>query len=149
MTVGTDQHPPWNPALVARIRGDSRDAETQGEPLVADPFAVEQQADPQEVVVWAPPEAIAAWSDLAGKVNLEWRSPLENSKKYDDDLRAQNRTELLVYSIETREILRRAALDVLAAAGSYDGLLLLPARQRLRVPGPCSAREPDRLRFDC
>jgi hypothetical protein len=156
MTVDTDQHPPWNPALVARIRGDSRDAGAQGEPLVTDPFAVEQQADPEEVVTWAPPEAIAAWSDLAGKVHaelsrvgisatidtrlfdrtaglhidlsisqppygvtLEWRSPLENSKKYDDDLRAQNRTELLAYSIETREILRRAALDVLAAAGFH------------------------------
>ncbi|MFD1047679.1 hypothetical protein ACFQ1S_20140, partial [Kibdelosporangium lantanae] len=48
---------------------------------------------------------------------VEWRSPLQNSKKYEDDLRAQNRTELMRYSVETGEILVRAALDVLAAAG--------------------------------
>lgn len=50
-------------------------------------------------------------------VTLEWHSPLQNAKAYKDDLLAQNRTELLAYSIETREILLRAALDVLAAAG--------------------------------
>ncbi|WP_326837383.1 hypothetical protein VSH64_21230 [Amycolatopsis rhabdoformis] len=156
MTVDADQLPPWNPALVARIRRDGRDAGAPGEPLVTDPFAVEQLADPEEVVTWAPPEAIAAWSDLAGKVHaeltrvgisatidtrlfdrtaglhiglsiaqppygvtLEWRSPLQNSKKYNDDLLAQNRTELMAYSIETHAILLRAALDVLAAAGFH------------------------------
>lgn len=154
MTVDPGQAPPWNPALVARIRGESRDAGAPGDPFVTDPFAVERLADPQEVVTWAPPEAIAAWSDLAGKVHAEltrvgiaatidtrpfdttagvhidlnltlppygviltWRSPLENSPEYEADLRAQNRTELMAYAIETSEILLRAALDVLAAAG--------------------------------
>ncbi|HEY3465427.1 MAG TPA: hypothetical protein VGL47_09865, partial [Amycolatopsis sp.] len=37
--------------------------------------------------------------------------------QYRDDLLAQNRTELLSYSIEAHEIMVRAALDVLAAAG--------------------------------
>ncbi len=50
-------------------------------------------------------------------VTLTWHNALQNAKKYKDDLLAQNRTELLSYSIETREILLRAALDVLAAAG--------------------------------
>lgn len=154
MTVDTDQAPPWNPALVAQIRGDGRGGGAPDDPLVTDPFAVEQLVDPEEVVTMAPPEAIAAWSDLAGKVHaeltrvgisatietqpfdrtagihidlslgmppygvtLDWHSPLQNSEKYRDDLFAQNRTELARYSIETRRILLRAALDVLAAAG--------------------------------
>lgn len=50
-------------------------------------------------------------------VTLTWRNPLENAKTFQDDLLAQNRTELLKYSIETHHILLRAALDVLAAAG--------------------------------
>ncbi|MFJ7216377.1 hypothetical protein [Amycolatopsis sp. NPDC098790] len=50
-------------------------------------------------------------------VTLTWRNPLENAKAYRDDLLAQNRTQLLAYSIETHDILLRAALDVLAAAG--------------------------------
>jgi len=50
-------------------------------------------------------------------VTLTWHSPLQNAKEYKDDLLAQNRTELLAYSIETHGILLRAALDVLAAAG--------------------------------
>lgn len=154
MTVDTEQSPPWKPAVVARIREDGRDTEAPGEPVVTDPFAVEQLADPDAIVTWAPPEAIAAWSDLAGQVKAElervgisatietryfdptpglhidmslsmapygvalrWYSPLENSKKYRDDLLAQDRTELLAYSVESSEILQRAALDVLAAAG--------------------------------
>ncbi|MGK3208820.1 hypothetical protein [Amycolatopsis sp. MEPSY49] len=150
MTV--DVSPPWNPALVARIRADG--GGTPGEPLVTDPLAVDRLADPDEIVTLAPPEAIAAWSDLAGKVHAEltrvgigatidtrlfdpapgihialnltlppygitltWRSPFENTDEYRDDLLAQNRTELLAYAIETHEILLRAALEVLAAAG--------------------------------
>lgn len=50
-------------------------------------------------------------------VALEWHNAFENVQQYRDDLLAQNRTELLSYSIEAHEIMVRAALDVLAAAG--------------------------------